>query len=90
MSEHIYIRAEQPIDDLFLHIVPRSPVLAIFVLTTDNRSHYPLRMRAGVMISVNVSVIHNHALEFYRANTSCAAYSSMACAVDDLYLHIVL
>ena len=41
-------------DTLYLRVtqMPRSPDLAIFVLTTDNddgqnRLHYPLRMRAG-------------------------------------------
>ena len=46
------------------------------------------------MISVSVSVIHNNALEFYTANISRAASSICtiheACAVYDLYLHIVL
>ena len=46
------------------------------------------------MLSVGVSVIHNNALEFYRANTSRATSSICtvheACAVYNLYLHIVL
>ena len=44
---------------------------------------------------MNVSIIHNSALEFYRANTLRAASCILlqiheVSAVDDLYLHFVL
>ena len=42
------------------------------------------------MISINVNVIHNNALEFYRANTSRAASLHTTAAVFVLFVRLAL